>query len=114
MIRQMLPIKEVSKLSGIAEKTIREVSEDNGLLIRNGRSYLFDPDDFEKLVSLCRVQPKAQEYTGARTANCGPSSMVESKSASAQAIARKLKSSSRPTSQQKAPATVLQIPIVSK
>lgn len=105
-IARLLQIEEAARMIGVPVASLRRAADAHGKTIIMGRAVRLHPDDLEDLVDLCRVDPKAPDSTGDKTAKSGKSETpVPCQSRPAQDAAKKLKDNLRTTS----PASIGQV-----
>lgn len=99
MTVQLLRIEAAAEKLDLPAKSLRDVAEEHGLLIRVGRALRLHPEDLEMLIELCRVPAKVSVSTPApATAENSSSSTVRPSVGQARQIADRLKRCSPPIS----------------
>jgi hypothetical protein len=95
-----ITLKDAAQHFGFSVYTLRTEADRGRLTIyKIGKRFYTTPADIKEMVSLCRVDQKARDFTSIRTANSGLSETerVSSALAAARETALKLKNSSRNT-----------------
>ena len=98
----LLTFEAAARELNVPVASLRSSADAHGLTIRMGRAIRIHPDDLRRLIDLCRAEPKAPDYSGAKTENTGKSEIPKTENGSglrpAQAAANKLKTRLQTTS----------------
>jgi hypothetical protein len=99
----LLPLDEAADRLGVPRVAFRNAAEENGLVIKIGRKPLINVNDIERLLKKCQGQQKERGSTNSPIVRSGTSATRAAPTPQlAVAAAKKLRKSSRHTSQPKA------------